>query len=73
MIHDIADTLGRKEIAAVCDVPLQAVSNAVRRGGFPPAWFLAVSELAKVKGIDCPACLFSMRGFPKTAPTVRAT
>lgn len=57
---DIADALGRKNIAEAADVGLTAVSNAVVRGSFPPSWYIAVSSLAIPKGIHCPPELFNM-------------
>lgn len=58
---DIADALGRKKMADTLDVGVTAVSNAVVRGSFPAAWFLAVSEMCAGRGIDCPPSLFNMK------------
>lgn len=57
----IADSLGRKSIAAAVGVRETAVSNAVVRGQFPPAWFVAVSGLAAAKDVECPPQAFGMR------------
>lgn len=59
--HDIADALGRKEMADALGVLPTAVSNAVVRGWFPSSWFLAVKYLADNKGQSCPPELFKMR------------
>ena len=57
---ELADALGRKNIAAAAGVGMTAVSNAVVRGAFPAAWFIVVSNLARQQGADCPHELFNM-------------
>lgn len=57
----IADALGRKVIAKAVGVGDTAVSNAVVRGKFPPSWFIAISNMAAAKGIECPPDLFGMK------------
>jgi len=58
-----ATALGRKNIAAAIDVKLTAISNAIADGGFPPSWFIACKRLADEAGIECPPCLFKMKGI----------
>ena len=58
---ELADALGRKNIADALGVGLTAVSNAVVRGWFPSSWFLAVKAIADAVGHDCPPELFKMR------------
>lgn len=59
-VSELADRIGRKQIASAAGVGLTAVSNAVVRGSFPATWFIVVSDLARVAGIDCPPHLFNM-------------
>lgn len=58
---EFADQLGRKNIAAACDVSLAAVSNCVKRGVFPASWYLACDTLAGDRGLECPPELFGMK------------
>ena len=58
---ELADALGRKNIADALGVGLTAVSNAVVRGIFPSSWFLVMRELAENAGVSCPPGLFKMR------------
>ena len=57
-----ADALGRKNIASAVEVLPTAVSNAVVRGWFPSAWYLACKRIADEAGVDCPPDLFKMAG-----------
>lgn len=67
---NIADALGRKQIADALGLGKPAVSNAVAAGVFPAAWFRKVSQLCAASGVDCPMDAFSWRGGdPQTTPT----
>jgi hypothetical protein len=55
--------IGRKRVSAFLNVGETAISNAITRGKFPPAWFEGCRELASEVGIECPAHLFGQRGF----------
>ena len=68
---ELADALGRKNIAEAAKVGATAVSNAVVRGWFPPSWFIAVSTLAMRMGKPCPPELFNMV-IPSNTPNVDA-
>ena len=57
----LADAIGRKQMAEYLDVGATAVSNAVVRGWFPSSWFLVCKDLAEQAGINCPPALFKMR------------
>lgn len=57
---ELADAIGRKNIADAAKVGPTAVSNAVVRGWFPATWFIVVSNLAEQAGVDCPPTLFKM-------------
>jgi hypothetical protein len=57
----LADAVGRREIADAVGVGLTAVSNAVKRGSFPPAWFFAVKAVCDAKGMACPAEAFKWK------------
>lgn len=59
-VSELADRIGRKNIAEAAGVGLTAVSNAVVRGSFPATWFIVVSDLAAKVGAECPPCLFKM-------------
>ena len=59
--HELADALGRKNIADAVGVGATAVSNAVVRGSFPASWYLAMAGLAAKAGTECPPALFGMR------------
>lgn len=43
-----------------------AVSNAVTRKQFPPAWYYTCKSLADSKGVDCPKDLFGQRPVHNT-------
>lgn len=66
---ELADALGRKNIAEAVGVGPTAVSNAVVRESFPPAWYIAVSSLAVPLGVPCPPELFNMV-IPSNTPFV---
>lgn len=59
--RQFADKVGRKKMAEALDVLPTAVSNAVGRETFPPAWYDACMKLASEAGIDCPRDLFAQR------------
>jgi hypothetical protein len=42
----------------------QVLSDAVRSGKFPAAWFVVIEELLKSKGYSCPKKLFRFRSAP---------
>jgi hypothetical protein len=70
--HDIAQAIGRQNIADALGVRVTAVNNAVGRGRFPPAWFIAMKKLCGEAGIACPVELFAMKGVPSAdAPVDR--
>jgi hypothetical protein len=57
---NIADALGRSQMAEALGVGKTAVSNAVVRGKFPPSWFLVISRMAAGLEIPCPPSAFGM-------------
>lgn len=61
-----ADTVGRKHIADALGIRPTAVSNAVVRGVFPPAWYETCQRLGSAEGIDCPPELFGQLPFHST-------
>ena len=61
--RNIADAIGRQELARALDVGLTAVSNSVVAGRFPPAWFLCVQRYCREFDIECPPELFGMKGL----------
>lgn len=58
----IADALGRKNIADALKVGPTAVSNAVVRGAFPASWYVTIAFMCEKEGLPCPPSLFGMRG-----------
>lgn len=60
--RDIADRLGRKNMAERLEVGETAVSNAVVRGWFPATWSYLLNEMCGEQGVECPPALFRMRG-----------
>lgn len=60
---ELADALGRKEMAEALDVGASAVSNHVVMGVFPPSWYLVCNSLAAVKGVNCPLGLFAFKSL----------
>lgn len=56
-----ATKLGRKKMAEALGILPTAVSNAVVRGSFPPAWFNVCEAMARGHGIECPPELFNQR------------
>lgn len=61
--HDLASALTREKMRLALGVGRGAVDNAVVRGVFPPAWYMAIKDLAAKTGVDCPTELFK---FNKT-------
>ena len=57
---ELADALGRKNIAEAVNFGPTAVSNAVVRGWFPATWFMVMSDLSRKAGSECPPELFKM-------------
>ena len=60
--RDIADRLGRRNMADRLEVGETAVSNAVVRGWFPATWSYLLTQMCGEEGIECPPALFKMRG-----------
>jgi hypothetical protein len=58
--QEIADALGRDEIAARVGVRRSAVDQAVRSGKLPAAWYMALKAMAKRKPL--PPAAFSFKG-----------
>ncbi len=69
--HEVADTLGRKEMAARIGVGLTAISAAVCDGMFRPAWYKTMCEMGAEKGVEIPDRLFRWKGVsgPKATAT----
>lgn len=67
---ELADALGRKNIAGAVHFGPTAVSNAVVRGWFPATWFMVMSDLAKKAGSECPPELFKMLPLPENTQIV---
>ena len=65
--HEVADALGRKEMAARIGVGLTAISAAVCDGKFRPAWYMTIRQMAAEKGVDVPDDLFRWKAAPETA------
>lgn len=59
-VSHIADSLGRKALAAACGVTRTAVDAAVHRKRFPASWYLVVKGMCDRRGIECPASAFKM-------------
>jgi len=56
-----ANAVGRKKMAEALEVLPTAISNAVGRETFPPAWYYTCKKLADEAGIECPRDLFGQR------------
>ncbi len=67
--HEVADALGRSEMATRIGVGLTAISAAVCDGKFRPAWYKTMREMAAEKGVEIPDSLFRW----KVAPDLEAT
>jgi len=64
---EVADMVGRGNIAAAVGVGLTAVSNAVARDKrFPPSWYLALAKLASDRGFTLAPELCGMKGANQT-------
>jgi hypothetical protein len=62
-----ADAIGRSTMANALKVKRTAISNAVVRGSFPPAWLEMCRLLSADKsGIECPPQLFGQRPWHDT-------
>lgn len=64
---DVADILGRKEIAQRVGVGLTAVSAAVSEGKFRASWYLEIKALGEEKGVEIPDALFTFKGRTASA------
>ena len=58
---ELADALGRKDMAHALGVGLTAISNRLSDDKLPAGWFDALEALAKQKGKECPRHLFAWR------------
>ena len=67
--HEVADALGRSEMATRIGVGLTAISAAVSEGMFRPAWYKTMSEMSAEKGFEIPDRLFRW----KVASRLKAT
>ncbi|PVZ45158.1 hypothetical protein DD556_17935 [Phaeobacter sp. JL2872] len=59
-VTQIADAIGRKEIADTVSVRPTAVSNAIARGAFPASWYLSIKVLCEARGLKCETAWFAM-------------
>ena len=59
--HELADALGRKDMAQALGVGATAISNAVVAKQFPAAWFDTLEAMANSRGVTCPRALFAWR------------
>lgn len=53
-ISNIADALGRKEIAKMVGVSEQMVYNRVSQGKFPASWLCVIKGMCEVSGLEGP-------------------
>ena len=58
---EIADSLGRDEIAARVGVRRTAVDQAVRSGKLPAAWYMALAKMTDAGNL--PASAFTFKGI----------
>ena len=63
--HTYAEKVTRKAIADVVGVVPTAVGNAVLRGSFPAAWFVALRDA----GLNPPEHLFAWKGVHERTPS----
>lgn len=61
-----ADKVGRKKMADALEVGVTAVSNAVVREKFPPAWIETCRALAAGEDFQFPVHLFGQKGSYNT-------
>jgi len=61
-VRTICDAIGRGVIAGKLDVPLTAVSNAVRANRFPARWYAVVKSECDERHLSCPLWLFRFAG-----------
>lgn len=66
-VHDMANTLGRAEIARRVGVGSSTVSTQLERGHFPASWFDVMEVMCVEKGEKCPRRLFNFKS-PADAP-----
>lgn len=59
--QQIADALGRDNIAARVGVRRTAVDAAVRSGKLPASWYMALKDMAKRKAL--PPEVFTFKGL----------
>lgn len=57
-ISDFMHSIDRRDFERVTGRSTQSVTNAIRAGLFPAAWFIDVREYCEAVGIDTPEHLF---------------
>ena len=60
--HEVADVLGRAEMAAQIGVGLTAISAAVSEGFFRSAWYMTIRKMAAEKNFEVSDGLFRWKG-----------
>lgn len=60
-IKQITSEIGHKRLAASLGCGETAISNAVKRGLFPSAWFPIVKALGSEKSIEIPESMFNFK------------
>lgn len=60
--QDVADALGRAEMAARIGVGLTAISAAVSEGAFRPSWYMEIRDMAAEKDVAVSDHLFRWKG-----------
>jgi len=59
---EIANALGRKNMAFVLGVGMTTISAAVSDGKFPASWYLTIKALGAKSDVKVPDTLFSFKG-----------
>ena len=67
-VQETIEALGRPAIAERFSAVPSSISAAIRQNQFPAAWYVALQDMAKAKGLDpIPNKLFNMKGMKEAA------
>ena len=67
-VKEVADRLGRKQMAAKLGVGVTTISAALAEEFFPSSWYIALREMAAENGEVVPTALFRWKGAMESAP-----
>jgi hypothetical protein len=63
-VRKIFDELGRDVVGKALGVTGKSLSVAAVGNRCPSSWWLVLSRLCAVQGVECPPCLFAFKPVP---------